>query len=545
MPQRPLPRKETRLDSLEARRLLSFSGGTPATLVGEGYESIDRVLALSDGGYVAAGLFRKTKFTDKGKLRSSADQSDAYVTRVGPDGAVMWTRVFASDWETKLQQRTKSGDLIDFPSNPARAGEPFVLGTSDQPQQPGEIITGLAEAPDGSIVIGGAFLGKINLDVATFETSDDFYDGFVARLNGATGATNRAFTIAGDFNDVVTDVKVDSVGSVIVAGSFERHTDFNPGKAKYIVDPKGRGDGFIAKFSANDKLVWLTPIGSDSVERSEVEAVNSIALDAAGNVYATGTFAYITDFDPGKGVSEVRADGITDSFTAKYNADGSLGWARTQGGDRFDGGRVVAVASNGQVYSAGYFQRDVKLNPDAPSVNFSEISDRDGRTGNRDDVFFTSFNSDGSVRWVRQLGGKDYDLVSGIAVDNSGNVVLSGSFTDTVDFDPSKRRLALTSPQGDNIPDANTGDRDRAYSGFVATYSPRGYLVNAKQIDGKFGQDLFASGMSLGSDGRLVVAGRFLGGITSPQIDGLDITISTKPRGREDGFLIQVIDGAV
>jgi hypothetical protein len=538
-----LPRTET----LESRRLLAFSGPTPATITGEGYESVDRVLALPDGGYIAAGLFRKTQFSASGKVRSSFDESDAFVVRVGADGAVAWTKVLRSDKDNRLQMRRKSSDgRADFPSNPSRAMFPFPNGVSTQIANPSEIVSALALSAGGDqLVVGGAFQGTIDFGdgVAPLTTVDsDYYDGFVLRLSLDTGASVRAFSIGGRFNDVVTDVKVDAQDSVIVAGSFERTADFNPGKASFVVEPLGRGDGFIAKYSPRDKLVWVNKIGGDTAFTTEIESVNGIALDANGDVYATGSFAFIADFDPSSAKREIRAVDRTDSYTVKYaNADGALGWVQTQGGDRLDGGRAIAVAPNGQVYSVGYFQGEAALDPNSAS-KFRERSDKNGKLGNRTDLFLTSFYSDGRVRWVKQLGGKNYELVAGAAVDANGNLVIAGSFTDVVDFDPSSRRVAIESPDfSDDIPDSNEGKRSRGYAAFVARYSPRGVFVDVKQVNPKFNQDLLANGMSLQSDGTALLAGRFRGGFVSPQASGIDITIETKPRGREDGYVVELL----
>jgi hypothetical protein len=540
--------RRTLTDVLEPRRLLTFSGPTPATITGDGYESVDRVLAMPDGGYIAAGLFRKTQFSASGKVRSSFDQSDAFVIRVGSDGAVLWTRILRSDKDNRIQTRKRGDDdRADFASNPSRAMLPFPLGVSTQVTNPSEIVTALALSPvDNTLVVGGAFQGVIDFEngVAPLSTVDgDYYDGFVLRLDVDSGASVRAFAISGRFNEVVTDVKVDAGNSILVAGSFERQTDFNPGKSQFIVDPLGRGDGFIAKFSPRDKLVWLNKIGGDTAFTSEIEAVNSIGLDAAGDVYATGSFAFITDFDPGSGRREIRADDLTDAYTVKYRGtDGGLGWVQAQGGENLDGGRAVAVAPSGQVYSVGYFQREARLDPGNPSIEFKETGDRDGRTGTSSDLFFSSFKADGSVRWVRQLGGPNYEMVAGAEVDVNGNLVIAGSFTDEVDFDPSSRRAVLQSPKwDDDIPDPNEGDRDRGYAAFVARYSPRGIYVDAKQVNPKFGEDVFANGLSLRTDGTAMLAGRFRGGFVSPQVSGIDVSIDSTPRGREDGMVVEVL----
>ncbi len=42
----------------------------------------------------------------------------------------------------------------------------------------------------------------------------------------------------------------------------------------------------------------------------------------------------------------------------------------------------------------------------------------------------------GAVLWAKSFGGPSFDDVKGIDIDPSGNVLLVGTFIQTVDFDP-------------------------------------------------------------------------------------------------------------
>ena len=61
-------------------------------------------------------------------------------------------------------------------------------------------------------------------------------------------------------------------------------------------------------------------------------AGNSIATDAAGNVYTTGSFEGKADFDPGAGTFHLKAAGGTDIFISKLDATGKFVWAKSMGG---------------------------------------------------------------------------------------------------------------------------------------------------------------------------------------------------------------------
>jgi len=50
-----------------------------------------------------------------------------------------------------------------------------------------------------------------------------------------------------------------------------------------------------------------------------------------------------------------------------------------------------------------------------------------------------------SLKWAKALGGINYDQGSSIVVDAAGNILTTGSFSGTVDFDPGPGIFNLTS----------------------------------------------------------------------------------------------------
>lgn len=60
-------------------------------------------------------------------------------------------------------------------------------------------------------------------------------------------------------------------------------------------------------------LQWAKAMGGSSSDFSIC-----IALDGSGNVYTTGYFGGLADFDPSAGVANLTSAGSTDIFVAKY-----------------------------------------------------------------------------------------------------------------------------------------------------------------------------------------------------------------------------------
>jgi hypothetical protein len=147
----------------------------------------------------------------------------------------------------------------------------------------------------------------------------------------------------------------------------------------------------------------------------------AIALDANANVYVTGAFGDSIDFDPGPGVSIVAPPGM---FLAKYDSAGIYQGAFAIPGT---GSTSMAVNATG-IYITGKFGGTVDFDP-GPAVHTITSN------GNFD-IFIVKYDLNGIYQWAIGMGGAHEDVGNSIAIDNVGNSYLTGSFKDTIDFDP-------------------------------------------------------------------------------------------------------------
>lgn len=181
-----------------------------------------------------------------------------------------------------------------------------------------------------------------------------------------------------------------------------------------------------------------------------------VAVDAAGNVYVTGEFTGVVDFDraatrPGDvlGSTNNPSGARADAFVAKYDPAGSLIWARSVGGQGSDEGKGIAVDPAGNVYVIGEFGdfTNSVYNDFDPGPAVFNVPNAGAQ-----DVFVLKLDTNGAFVWVRGIGGYFTDLPGAIIVDSSGNAYLTGLFAGTADFD----RTATTA--GDSLTSA--GDLD-------------------------------------------------------------------------------------
>jgi hypothetical protein len=164
-------------------------------------------------------------------------------------------------------------------------------------------------------------------------------------------------------------------------------------------------------------------------------------------------------------------------------------WVKQLGGSSGDVGRAVCTDPSGNVLSAGFFAGTIDLNPGAATNSITAAG-----TGNS--AYISKLDTNGNYIWgiALQASGTGVCEIYGIATDASGNILVTGTFAGSVDFDPGAGTTTLsTTPTGI----------------FAAKYSSAGALTWAKTITGVTS----SYGLSIATDasGNVVTTGRFSG----------------------------------
>jgi hypothetical protein len=238
-------------------------------------------------------------------------------------------------------------------------------------------------------------------------------DAFVTKINAAGSALVYSTYLGGIGDDHGSSIAVDSTGSVYVTGATYS-TNFPTANALQATRGGDR-DAFITKVNAaGSALVYSTYLGG-----SDMDFANSIAVDSAGNAYATGA-TFSINF-PTANALQNAIGGQSDAFVTKLNAAGSaLVYSTYLGGNGYDVGSDIALDAASNAYVTG----------STLSTNFPTVNAFQSAIGHVDfdDVFVTKFNAAGSALvYSSYLGGTDYDYGSGIALDSAGNAYVTGS----------------------------------------------------------------------------------------------------------------------
>lgn len=291
-------------------------------------------------------------------------------------------------------------------------------------------------------------------------------------------------------------VGVDGKGNVYSAGLFEYHLDFDPGPDTFAMTGQGLGNKaiYITKLNAEGRFIWAKQIPTN-VEFGQIE----IQVDAEGNVFLISDLNENADMDPGTGVFMMKPTGFRDAFLVKLDTDGNLVWAKQFGGPGDTGpqGYNLAFDHEKNIIICGSFNRTVDFDPGTDVFNMTSSA--------HFQAFLVKLNPQGNLIWAKQFGNGS-EVYSGSTIrsltcDKQGNLLLTGSFARTCDFDPGPGEFSVTCSSGSFI------------DGFVCKLDGNGQFQWVKTIGQTGGYNHFNYPMAIVEDksGNLLITGYFLG----------------------------------
>lgn len=229
---------------------------------------------------------------------------------------------------------------------------------------PGDGAWDIAVDAAGNVYVTGASVSENLLDYVTIKYDRNGAEKWVARYNGLA---NRS--------DIARAIEIDGSGNVYVTGCICENIDLD-------------WDFGTIKYNAGGGIQWAALYNGPGDDWDE--AID-IAVDGAGNVYVTG-FSVGTTYD---------------YATIKYSPQGGRIWVARYDGPAHAVDRAVGIVVDlvGNVYVTG--------------SSWGAPGDYDFAT--------VKYNTNGELQWAARYGGEGQDLASAIAIDDSGNVYVTGT----------------------------------------------------------------------------------------------------------------------
>ncbi len=259
--------------------------------------------------------------------------------------------------------------------------------------------------------------------------------------------------IGGSYQDYAYGCCFDNSNNVLVTGSTS-DIDFPSTAGAFQVanaGPKNTTEVFVIKFTPAGNRIWATYYGGTGGDYGY-----GIAVDASNNVVFTGATSS-SNFPVSAGCFQNTYNGssgclfcnASNAFLVKLDPTGATRlWGTYYGGNDWTVANGLAIDPSGNIaiggtttsktlpVSAGCFQN----NPGSANPGY-------------EDAFAADFNSAGSFLWGTYVGGSVYDWGDGVAVDNAGDVYLTGS-TQSTDYPTSAGAFQTTYGGGTGWGDA-------------------------------------------------------------------------------------------
>ncbi len=339
----------------------------------------------------------------------------------------------------------------------------------------------------GNVYTTGYFMSTADFDPGTGTynlSSNGTRDIFISKIDAA-GNFVWAESIGSTGYDIGYGISTDATGNVYISGFFSDTVDFDPGAGVYNMASAGGRDIFVCKLDPLGNLIWAKRMGGTSSEES-----SSIVLDANGNIYTTGYFQGTADFDPGTGIANLTSIIAWDAFICKLDNSGNYVWAKSFGCTNYEQGLSIATDATGNVYTTGNFKGTTDFDPGTGTLNIV--------SSGSNDVFISKLDAAGNFVWAKTFGGTGQDYGKGIQIDTSGNIILSGFFQATVDFDPGTDTFNIVS----------SGN----YASFISKLDAAGNFIWAKSFQGNNGNNQVRNNdLAIDLQGNIYTTGYFQG----------------------------------
>jgi hypothetical protein len=338
----------------------------------------------------------------------------------------------------------------------------------------------------GNIYTIGDFDGSVDANsgsgTTTLAAQESGNRTFIIKTSAA-GTLIWAKCFQGEGTANPRGIAVDANENVYLTGTFSETVDFNPGSGTFELTSVSNFDMYMAKLDASGNFVWAKKINAGSFV-----SPNKVAIDINGNPVFVGYFSGTCDFNPNVGASSLT--GSSNSFILKLDASGNFVYVKHFAATSANSILSIQIDAAGDMFLGGYYSTTTDFDPNAGVTNLSVISFSR-------DAFFCKLSNEGNLIWAKGIGGANSDELRALDLDNNGNILVAGTFRNSVDFNPGSGSFVMQT-SGSTLDDI-----------FIAKYSPTGEFIWAEQVGSSAGNftDENVNDLAVDPSGNVVLVG--------------------------------------
>ena len=353
---------------------------TASTFIGGGEFDVGLAMTLDSLGNVYVTGYAHSGFPTTGSAYDNSNNGaeDVFVAKLSSDLSTLQASTFIGGFATEY------GYSIAVDSS----GNVLVTGCTYSADYP------IAGTPYNDEPSGGAdiYISKFNSDLSTLIAST---------------------YIGSSDDDYAYSIVLDDSDNVFITG-YTLANNYPTAGTPYDNTHNGSYDAIISKFTPDlSTLTASTYLGGSSDEWG-----HSIIFDASGDLLITG-FTYSNDFPTAGTPYDDSQNGGADVFITKINSDLSTLFASTFiGGNLSEEGHCIAIDDSGNIFVSGHTKSS-----DYPTAG----SPYDDSFNGGADINVSKLSSDLSTLLASTfIGGNDDENSNFLAIDNSGNIFVSG-----------------------------------------------------------------------------------------------------------------------
>jgi len=421
---------------------ISFGGEDTEDLID--FTFVNHVMDEEDNLYLTGSFFGSVDFDPgPGSFVIDGNGNDIFIVKFDSDGNFVWANSIGSEGHDE-----GLGIAIDSENN--------------------VVITGILNQNDESTLIISKFANSGNHDWTKEIGNQKSYNG-----------------IAIDDND-----------NIYITCSFQEQIDVDPGTGEHLISPVGAADMYLLKLNNAGEFQWVKTFGGTGsvLFGYSLKIVN-------GNIYSQGYFTGTVDMDPSAEINNLVANNATDFYLLKLDINGNfLNAIHLFDRTFFENDAVISfdVDPVGNIYLTGLFDGALDIHPGEDEYFITSNGEVD--------AFVEKLSPEGDLLWVNTYGSEKYDDGLSMDLDSDNNPLITGRFSNTVNFGTEEDEELITSSRNENG------------SLFILKLDPEGNLQWVTENGYSYGSSTYSY-----SEEHIHSSGFFLGTVNfeSPDIDPL------------------------